>query len=226
MHYIKIIIRATTLYTSREVLELKALVRISKLGDKDCYAQRITGIPPHVVVTSLLEQLHEKVDGLVPSFIAQLNQAMDDRTFNGTISEARLKQIIDDNQQQLLLEIRKNNNNNQLTTNEEQPPPGTVLFDEGVDDADGGVRAPQVYLWLHKEDGRLRRVPPGWTFPNSTLSVLWEHWCCGDSVQRISALCKLDNKDVDNIKRGRNTINDIRFLMSLILLTFPIMKYI
>ena len=106
------IIRATSLYTSREVLELKALVRISKLGDKDCYAQRITGIPPHVVVTSLLEQLHEKVDGLVPSFIAQLNQAMDDRTFNGTISEARLQQIIDDNQQQLLQEIRRNNGNN------------------------------------------------------------------------------------------------------------------
>ncbi len=210
------IIRATTLYTSREVLELKALVRISKLGDTDCYAQRITGIPPHVVVTSLLEQLHEKVDGLVPSFIAQLNQAMDDRTFNGTISEARLKQIIDDNQQQILQEIRKSNgNNNEQMKNEEQPPPGAVVFNEGVDHENGGGRPQQVYVWNHK-DGKFRKVPPDWTFPNSTLSVLWEHWCCGDSVKRISALCKIQNTDVDHIKRGRNTINDIRFLMSLI----------
>ena len=206
------IIRATSLYTSREVLELKALVRISRLGDKDCYAQRVTGIPPHVVVTSLLEQLHEKVDGLVPSFIAKLNEAMDDRTFNGTISEARLKKIIDDNQQQLLLEIRKHNKNeNQLMAIEETPP-GTVVFNEVVDDENGGGRPEQVYLWGHK-DGKLRRVPPGWTFPVCTLSVLWEHWCCGDSVKRISALCKIQNSDIDHVTRGRHTINDIRFLM-------------
>ena len=206
------IIRATSLYTSREVLELKALVRISRLGDKDCYAQRVTGIPPHVVVTSLLEQLHEKVDGLVPSFIAKLNEAMDDRTFNGTISEARLKKIIDDNQQQLLLEIRKHNKNeNQLMAIEETPP-GTVVFNEVVDDENGGGRPEQVYLWGHK-DGKLRRVPPGWTFPVCTLSVLWEHWCCGDSVKRISALCKIQNSDIDHVTRGRHTINDIRFIM-------------
>ncbi len=207
------IIRSTSLYTSREVLELKALVRISKLGDKDCYAQRVTGIPPHVVVTSLLEQLHEKVDGLVPSFIAKLNQAMDDRTFNGTISEARLKQIIDDNQQQLLIEIRKQNkHDNQLMAPEELPPPGTVVCNESVEDENGVTRREQVYLWNHK-DGKLRRVPPDWTFPNSTLSVLWDHWCCGDSVKKIAALCKLENADVEHIKRGRRTINDIRFLM-------------
>jgi hypothetical protein len=207
------IIRSTSLYTSREVLELKALVRISKLGDKDCYAQRVTGIPPHVVVTSLLEQLHEKVDGLVPSFIAQLNQAMDDRTFNGTISEARLKQIIDDNQQQLLLEIRKQNkNDNQQMAIEDHPPPNTVFFTEIVDDENGIVRPEQVFLWNHK-DGKLRRVPPEWTFPNCTLSVLWEHWCCGDSVKRISALCRVQNVDVEHIRRGRHTIYDIRFLM-------------
>ncbi len=210
------IIRATSLYTSREVLELKALVRISKLGDKDCYAQRVTGIPPHVVVTSLLEQLHEKVDGLVPSFIAQLNQAMDDRTFNGTISEARLKQIIDDNQQQLLQEIRRSNgSNNQQMKNEEQQPPGTVVFHEVVEEENGGGRPEKVYLWAYK-DGKLRRVPPNWTFPGGTLSVLWEHWCCGDSVLRICALCKLKAFDVKHIKRGPHTLNDIRFLMSLI----------
>ena len=207
------IIRSTSLYTSREVLDLKALVRISKLGEKDCYAQRVTGIPPHVVVTSLLEQLHEKVDGLVPSFIAQLNQAMDDRTFNGTISEARLKQIIDDNQQQLLLEIRKHNkNDNQLMAIEDHPPPNTVFFTEIVDDENGVVRPEQVFLWNHK-DGKLRRVPPEWTFPNCTLSVLWDHWCCGDSVKRISALCRVQNVDVEHIRRGRHTIYDIRFLM-------------
>ena len=46
-----------------------------------------------------------------------------------------------------------------------------------------------------------------------TLSVLWEHWCCGDSVKRISALCKIQNSDIDHVTRGRHTINDIRFIM-------------
>ena len=87
-----------------------------------------------------------------------------------------------------------------------------MVFDEAVDDDNGGGRPEQVYLWGHK-DGKLRRVPPDWTFPGSTLSVLWEHWCCGDSVKRISALCKIQNSDVDHVTRGRHTINDIRFLM-------------
>ena len=60
---------------------------------------------------------------------------------------------------------------------------------------------------------KLRWVPPEWTFPNCTLSVLWEHWCCGDSVKRISALCRVQNVDVEHIRRGRHTIYDIRFLM-------------
>ena len=47
-------------------------------------------------------------------------------------------------------------------------------------------------------------------------SILWEHWCCGNSVKRISALRKIRSTDVTFVKRGRHTLNDIKHLMGLI----------
>ena len=93
-------VRATLLYTSTEVQELSQFVKVAKRGE-DVYAERVTGIPPHVIQTCLLEELTAKVDCLVPTICSKMEAQLDARTFNGVISEARMRLLIKESQQGL-----------------------------------------------------------------------------------------------------------------------------
>jgi hypothetical protein len=87
-------IRTTMLYTEADVLDMAQYVKVAKVGE-DVFAERVTGIPPHVIQQCLLEELKSKIDSLVPQFCEKLEEQLDRRTFNGVISEERMKAMID-----------------------------------------------------------------------------------------------------------------------------------
>jgi hypothetical protein len=179
--------------------------------------ERVTGIPPHVVQLTLLEELNAKVDALLPQFSVAVEQQLDSRTFNGVLSETRIRTLMEESNKglhesnkKLLEELRRLRQQgrrsgwNDDDDNEPEEPPAGAIMGDG-----------NFYLWLHS-DGKLRRVPPDWAFPFCTASVLWEHWCCGDGIKKISPLRRMDRTDVARVKRGGLTFNDVKHLMGLI----------
>jgi hypothetical protein len=91
------LICATLLYISTQVQELSQYAKVAKRGE-DVYAERVTGTHPHVIHTCLLEELMAKVDCLVPSFCSKMEEQLDARIFNGTISEAQMRSLIEESQ--------------------------------------------------------------------------------------------------------------------------------
>ena len=81
------------MFISKEVNDLTPCLKIKKAGEY-AYAEVATGIPPHVMQTSVMEEVREKVNGLVPEFQTVVVKELDSRTFNGVISETRMKEMM------------------------------------------------------------------------------------------------------------------------------------
>jgi hypothetical protein len=72
-----VMIRTTKLHTAAEVLTMAQYVKVAKIGE-DVFAERATGIPPHVIHTCLLEELKTKIDTLFLSFALNLKSNLID----------------------------------------------------------------------------------------------------------------------------------------------------
>mmetsp|Transcript_56715 Transcript_56715/g.120420 ORF Transcript_56715/g.120420 Transcript_56715/m.120420 type:complete len:497 (+) Transcript_56715:152-1642(+) len=60
------------------------------------------------------------------------------------------------------------------------------------------------------DDGRLRRVPPGWIFPKLPLGKMYVYWHCGDPVNEIPPIKRLEPGDVDHLgDRAARNLRDI-----------------
>lgn len=70
--------------------------------------------------------------------------------------------------------------------------------------------------YYHKSDGRYRRVPEKWTFPQVNLQIAYQHWHLGDRVKKVCPIKHMDKEDMKSVKRGRKNLNDFRWLMNII----------
>jgi hypothetical protein len=68
--------------------------------------------------------------------------------------------------------------------------------------ATGQQDATNFRFWDH-EDGAIRRVPPGWTFPQCNTIVAYKLWHCGDMVKHIAPIKKFVMSDIMHLRRGR-----------------------
>jgi hypothetical protein len=62
---------------------------------------KLTGVPPHVVQLAALEQVKASIGELQPA----IGKMMDDRTMGGTLSETRVKSILNDSRMQLIEDL-------------------------------------------------------------------------------------------------------------------------
>jgi hypothetical protein len=102
---------------------------------------RLTGIPPHVVQLAQIKQLQGLVASIRPKILEGVEQMLDDRTINGTLSESQMRtlmeSVMETSQNQILAEVRRAGGALGAGT-AGQPvvqhlPPGTGLY-EGMDD--------------------------------------------------------------------------------------------
>jgi hypothetical protein len=159
------------------------------------YLQKATGIPPHVVGFALMEEIKGMVAKLVPDLTEAFEKKLDDRQVHGTLSEARLNQVIDSSpRMKRIEELLKS------SVGVRQLPPGE------------SSRRPEFF----RHGGLMRRVPSTWQFPRCALIIAYEHWHCPDEVKKVSALKLLKRHDVSFVKRGAKTLEEFSFLMGMI----------
>lgn len=164
----------------------------------------LKGIPPHVIGFQYFEELKK----LVSAIPGQFEQMLDERQFNGTISLAQMRNLIENGptMQSIAADIatmrRMMRDANGLETNGSP----NIAFEDN-----------RARMYPHS-DGSHRRVPEGWTFPHITLLQAYAYWHCGNdqSENPIAPMKVFCASDVSHLKRGRLNLSDIKHLAGLI----------
>ena len=149
-----------------------------------------------------LEELKVTLGRLQPAILDGVEKLMDDRTMGGTLSETRMKNMIDESRQQFLADLDKR------IPNLAQP-------EARNGDVESVVQRNVVSehkIWHH--NGKFRRVPPSWTFPKCGLLVAYKLWHTKDTVSGQCALKFLSFQDVNFLKDGTRRLEEFKFLMT------------
>ena len=200
-------------YRSKHIFELKSRVRVVYPWEADDVAKRcvmrLTGIPPHVIHLAQMKQMQELLASMPPLILGGIEKMLDDRTVNGTMSETRMRALIEEGQQLLMDELRRATAASNLllqqqecATNDQQSGNMMNIVE------DGNIRHK---LWMHK--GKFRRVPPMWTFPSCNVHTAYKLWHTQNTVTGQSAMIFLRPVDVDCQKDGGRRLEEFRYLM-------------
>lgn len=171
---------------------------------------KLTGIPPHVIILSELKMIGGMVENLPRLLLPDIEKLLDDRTMGGTLSETRITSLFNN-----CLESGKMKEM-QDAINELRGTRDIGVRMEAGDEAGGPRRQANYQQFLHMTDGRFRRVPPKWTFPQVNLQVAYLHWHLGDRVKKVCPVKQRDREDMKFVTRGRRNLNDFRWIMKII----------
>lgn len=177
-------------------------------GD-DSYFQKVTGIPPHVVQLSKTEEVIQNVKKVVPAMQRILEDQLDSRAYGGTISEGRVRSIVQESISDQLKPIQEGINRIEA---------GRVGagVNGGRLQGDGSDPAMARYGGMKFFNGKNRRVPPTFRFPDSHGSNLYQQWFIGSEPLHTPPLRMLEHDDVDFLVRGVKTLSDVRAFVKMI----------
>ena len=176
-----------------------------------------TGIPSHIVLLAsqrnVIKQLQEMVvnnnnlPGVVTTAIQSANQGPRDE-FHAAMSSLTTfgEQLV------TRLENLSIGGPRQADTVELQ----VVEQDEQREDQEQG-QDPRYSVNLHYHNGRFIRIDPDFIFPKQcSLRDLFFRYYIPDRVMNIPPLRIIDTASVKHIRRGRQTLNDMKYLMKVL----------
>ena len=176
-----------------------------------------TGIPSHVVILAsqrnVIRQLQEMIvnnnnlPGVVTTAIQSANQGPRDE-FHAAMSSLTTfgEQLVTRLENLSIREPR------QADTVELQ----VVEQDEQREDQEQG-QDPRYSVNLHYHNGRFIRIDPDFIFPKQcSLRDLFFRYYIPDRVMNIPPLRIIDTASVKHIRRGRQTLNDMKYLMKVL----------
>ena len=217
-------IRTVHYYRSRDT---EALVHEARLklpwddGNSDQYLQKVTGVPPHVAQLSKLNEIKHITSQIVPQLRQELNNQteqirndMDDRHMGGVFSEARMRTILSETSEGYADAIR--DLNRKIT--DLQGGGGTQNRDNSIEIGGvGGSANEETYRTYLHSDGKRRKIPEGWKFPDCSLDLAFELWVHGSPLEGYPPYRVLTHADVDFVdRRATRTLNDLAMLCNII----------
>ena len=163
----------------------------------------LTGGPPHVVQQlAAIEQIKTIVSEIQPGVLEGVEKMLDDRTMVVTLSETRMKSILEESRKKFVEELL---DQRMPTTANNMPWSATG---NGTDHTE---LMGEHKIWIHK--GKFRRVPPNWKFPKCGLLVAYKLWHTKDTVSGQCAMKFLKPMDVDFLTDGRRRLEEFTLLM-------------
>eukprot|EP00980_Cylindrotheca_fusiformis_P016325 scaffold4847_cov89-Cylindrotheca_fusiformis.AAC.12 len=150
--------------------------------------------PPHTMLLSGQEELKEIVRGLIPEIV----KAIDDRSMSGNLSESRMRSIVANEMRELRTLIVQQSSalggaggtgSNRQTNQQAMDRTGLHK------------------LWMI--DGKLRRVPPNWSFPSGPFIDTYQYWHHGDEAEQISPMIYFTKKDVSWNKNQNRWVKNL-----------------
>jgi hypothetical protein len=89
------IIKLTAIYTSPDIVDIEHFVSVRVPFDKGNFANKLTGIPPHVAHLAAISDLKDDMAKIASSLLKEIQKMLDDRTFGGVLSETRMEALIE-----------------------------------------------------------------------------------------------------------------------------------
>mmetsp|Transcript_24517 Transcript_24517/g.55528 ORF Transcript_24517/g.55528 Transcript_24517/m.55528 type:complete len:254 (-) Transcript_24517:29-790(-) len=175
------------------------------------YFKEASGLPPHVIMFAYQKQLMESVEA-IPQRIEQI---LDRRQMMSNMSVEDIAELI-------ARGPRFQGIANDIRAVRESV---AALAANGVRQGRTGQTANAapaqnfrlLRQYRHASDGKERRVPPNWKFPNLSLQLTYQYWHCGNENEHLPPMKYLSNSDVNFLgKRAGTTLSEIRRVMEMI----------
>ena len=200
------ILRQTTLFTNPDVADLRPHVRIAMpWEDHAVYFADATGLPPHVLHLSKLQQLEDKVDKMPK----KLEDMLEAKQMNGPVSLAQMKTIV------ATCPIVRRMEATMIRMEAVIESRGVSAEPDQVADFTGGIGT-RFDLFDHP-DGKKRRIPPSWEIPKIQLQHIYLHWHCGNLAKKISPIKNLSKADMSVMeKRTAKSFCELKRMMGAI----------
>ena len=174
----------------------------------------VTGIPSHVVVLASQRNLvlqqrqmianNNALPGIVETAVTNTTRAPRNEFQNAMQSLTSLSQNLIDKLENLDIRPREQA--------EDEP---TDTADPVVDIQD--PEPPRMQIDLHYHNGQFIRIDPTFVFPKQcSLRDIFFRYHLYDRIERIPPLRLLDSASVKHIKRGKQTLTDMRLLMKVL----------
>ena len=192
-------------FRKQEFIELRDSVRVVYPWENDSIAQKcvmkLTGVPHHVVQLAAIELIKTIFTEVQLGLLKGVEKMLDDCTMGGTLSETRMKSILEESRKKFVEELDQR----MPTTANNMPWSATG---NGTDHTE---LMGEHKIWIHK--GKFRRVPPDWKFPKCGLLVAYKLWHTKDTVSGQCAMKFLKPMDVDFLTDGRRRLEEFTLLM-------------
>jgi hypothetical protein len=187
---------------------LRQLAVVKYPWSKTAQTPSFTGIPPHVTMLTMLKKVSDSQDAMPKEVVGDVIKELDDRGTLGGFNENRMRGMITEMTERLSNEISSTTtNNNNQETNEEALRPN-----EDEADPDGNER--RGHRVFHY-NGAMHYLPQSFEFPRGmNLKAMMSLFLVGMPEQQVPPLRILNGSfDVMHLKRGKQQLADMRFLM-------------
>ena len=180
---------------------ITSLARTSFPWNRTARTPAFTGIPPHVGILNMLEALKQGQASLQDGIVRELVKELDERGTLGGFNANRMRDIMNEAIGGVRDEIRTIR-----ATGAAQLVPG------GGGEVE--VAGPRQHT-LHYYNGQYHMLPQGWEYPRGmNLKAVFHLYLIGNRVHKVPPFAIIKNcKDVKHLKRGRKTLDGMRYLM-------------
>ena len=226
-------LRGSPIFIAASQLRIRKCAVVRFPWNKTTHTPVFTGIPPHVLLMSSIENLKGHFESQQNKIVTEIRKELDNRHVGGDSFQAskifeditRLHQQISD----VIGCISQSKQNNPSISPSISPADtDATMFDDflRIPDEDstemqvtenerdtvrqkGGI----IISWNNCKDGKMKLLTSGYRFPKLSFQNFVTMWYCGDKSNNIPPFRVLRSCDVKSMKGGVNQLSMMRYLM-------------
>jgi hypothetical protein len=158
-----------------------------------------TGVPPHVALAVSQQLMIRDLESFVSGFDDRMNRIFDERSVNGGVSLATLREMNTELHARFRADIRA-----EIERYRVGGPTAPTDFRGLPETVNGGT--PAGSYTLHLYGGEFHKIPETWRFPKCSAKTLWIQWNVGDTVNQVPPMRTLVPEDFKHLDKLRQNV--------------------
>ena len=226
-------LRGSPIFIAASQLRIRKCAVVRFPWNKTTHTPVFTGIPPHVLLMSSIENLKGHFKSQQNKIVTEIRKELDNRHVGGDSFQAskifeditRLHQQISD---VIGCLSQSKQNNPSISPSISPADTDATMFDDflRIPDEDstemqvtenerdtvrqkGGI----IISWNNCKDGKMKLLTSGYKFPKLSFQNFVTMWYCGDKSNNIPPFRVLRSCNVKSMKGGVNQLSMMRYLM-------------
>lgn len=176
---------------------------------------RPTGIPPHVSLLLQVQELNQHVLAVIPAVeriqgtvVDGVTAVLEERAVGAnTVTRAGLDELIKSSVSAVLIQSGLQSAVDGMRAQVSGQLPGAPAAGDGAPGLGGHQHNAPAHTATYSWGGGFHIFPEDFKFPDGTILVQWQHWCCGNLSRGWPPLRKLKPCDISN-KTTKKRLSD------------------